>query len=260
MQPEHVAPATIEYNEGATRTESFYRYSSTSGETDLENAGGSKALPLPRWKRAFDLLLIILTIPVWLPLMMLLSLMIAIVSRGPVLFRQQRIGRGGRPFMLFKFRSMKVNTETRCHEDHLDHLIKSNCPMTKLDATGDPRLILGGKLLRASAMDELPQLINVLRGEMSLVGPRPCTPHEFERYQPQQQCDRTSVLPGLTGYWQVNGKNRTTFTEMVAMDAYYGQNMSLRLDLVIIARTIPVLVHQLIETRRARHKTDGTLS
>ena len=99
-------------------------------------------------------------------------------------------------------------------------------------------------------MDELPQLLNVLRGEMSLVGPRPCTPHEFTRYQASQR-ERVNAPPGLTGYWQVNGKNKTTFTEMINMDIFYTKNMSLWLDLAIIVRTLPAIITQVIEARLA---------
>jgi lipopolysaccharide/colanic/teichoic acid biosynthesis glycosyltransferase len=128
--------------------------------------------------------------------------------------------------------------------------MEEDCPMTKLDAAGDPRLIAGGRFLRASGLDELPQIFNVLRGEMSLVGPRPCLPHEFARYGAWQQ-ERVNALPGLTGFWQVNGKNKTSFSEMIAMDIFYARNMSLGLDLRIILKTIPALIEQTLERRRA---------
>ena len=153
--------------------------------------------------------------------------------------------------MILKFRTMKVNVETQSHERHLEQLIHANRPMTKLDASGDPRIIPGGRILRAMGLDELPQLFNVLRGEMSLVGPRPCTPHEFARYQVWQQ-ERVNAPPGLTGYWQVNGKNKTTFSEMINMDIFYTKNMSLWLDLTIIVKTFPAVMNQVIETRIAR--------
>ena len=148
--------------------------------------------------------------------------------------------------MLIKFRTMKVNAETRVHEAYLEHLIVSNRPMIKLDATGDLRLILGGKFLRATGLDELPQIFNVLKGEMSLVGPRPCTVLEFKRYAPEQRV-RVNALPGLTGLWQVNGKNRTTFREMIEMDIFYSLNISLSLDLKIILRTPPAIVGQFFD-------------
>lgn len=120
--------------------------------------------------------------------------------------------------------------------------------MTKLDQRGDTRLIPMGRLLRATGLDELPQLLNVLRGEMSLVGPRPCTPHEF-RNAPEYFSGRLSAPPGLTGYWQVNGKNTTTFRQMIAMDEFYARNMSLGLDLKILLMTLPALVSQVIQAR-----------
>jgi lipopolysaccharide/colanic/teichoic acid biosynthesis glycosyltransferase len=122
--------------------------------------------------------------------------------------------------------------------------------MTKLDAHGDPRLAPFGRFLRASGLDELPQIFNVLFGEMSLVGPRPCLPNEFAHYEPWQR-ERVNGLPGLTGYWQVNGKNKTTFNEMVAMDLFYLKNLSILLDLKIMFKTCAVLAGQLFESRAA---------
>jgi exopolysaccharide production protein ExoY len=145
---------------------------------------------------------------------------------------------------------MKVNAETHSHETYLEHLMVSDEPMMKLDAKGDPRLIVGGKLLRAIGLDELPQLFNVIRGEMSVVGPRPCTVREFELYAPEDR-ERVNALPGLTGFWQVNGKNRTTFRQMIDMDVFYAANLSLWMDLKIIARTFPALASQLLDTWQA---------
>src|SRR5437016_13062924 len=122
--------------------------------------------------------------------------------------------------------------------------------MTMLDAYGDPRLAPLGRVLRASGLDELPQIFNVLHGEMSLVGPRPCTPNEFAHYE-QWQRQRVNCLPGLTGYWQVNGKNKTTFREMIAMDLFYLKNMSILLDLKIMLMTGSAMAEQLFESRQA---------
>ena len=202
---------------------------------------------LPVWKRILDLTCVAITLPCWLPLMILVIFWIRLVSPGPIFFRQARIGLRRRHFMIFKFRTMRVNAETQTHAEYFAHLMQADCPMTKLDQ-GDPRLIACGRFLRASGLDELPQIFNVIWGDMSLVGPRPCLPHEFERYEVWQQ-QRVNVLPGLTGYWQVNGKNRTTFSEMIAMDIFYSRNMSLRLDLAIILKTIPALVTQTLESR-----------
>ncbi|PYM02674.1 MAG: hypothetical protein DMF19_02145 [Verrucomicrobia bacterium] len=207
------------------------------------------AAALPKWKRFIDLAVVTLLFPVWLPVMTLVALWVAVTSPGPIFYRQPRIGFKGRRFMLVKFRTMKVNAETHIHEAYLEHLIISDRPMIKLDATGDPRLILGGKFLRATGLDELPQIFNVLKGEMSLVGPRPCTVGEFERYAPEQRA-RVNALPGLTGLWQVNGKNRTTFRQMIEMDIFYARNISLSLDIKIILRTPPAIVGQFFDTVR----------
>ncbi len=205
------------------------------------------AVALPKWKRFIDLAMVTLLIPVWLPIMTLVALWVAITSLGPVFYRQPRVGFKGCCFMLIKFRTMKVSAETHIHEAYLEHLIVSDRPMIKLDATGDPRLIPGGKFLRATALDELPQIFNVLKGEMSLVGPRPCTVGEFECYAPEQRA-RVNALPGLTGLWQVNGKNRTTFRQMIEMDIFYSRNISLSLDLKIILRTLPAIVGQFFDS------------
>lgn len=206
----------------------------------------------PGWKSALDITCILLSLPVWLPVMTLVALWVAVTSPGPIFYRQPRVGFKGRRFMLVKFRTMKVNAETQVHEAYLEHLIVSDRPMIKLDATGDPRLIRGGKFLRATGLDELPQIFNVLRGEMSLVGPRPCTPNEFAHYAPWQR-ERVNGLPGLTGYWQVNGKNKTTFNEMIAMDLFYLENVSILLDLKIMLKTGAVIAGQLFESQAAAH-------
>lgn len=205
-----------------------------------------KELGLPGWKRFIDLAMLTLLMPVWLPVMTLVALWVAITSPGPVFYRQPRIGFKGRRFMLIKFRTMKVNADTHVHEAYLEHLIASDRPMIKLDASGDPRLIIGGRFLRAIGIDELPQILNVLKGEMSLVGPRPCTVLEFERYAPEQRA-RVNALPGLTGLWQVNGKNQTTFREMIELDTFYSRNICLSLDLKIILQTLPAILRQFFD-------------
>jgi len=202
--------------------------------------GITEALRIPRWKRILDVACVVLSLPLWLPLMLLVMAWTRISSPGPIFYRQERIGFHGKRFMIFKLRTMKVNADTRTHEEYFASLMRSDSPMRKLDSSGDSRLIPWGRFLRACGLDELPQVFNVLRGDMSLVGPRPCTPHEFERYQPWEK-QRVNAAPGLTGYWQVNGKNKTTFQQMIAMDIFYMRNMSLWLDLNIILKTVPVL-------------------
>lgn len=234
-----------------TQTMAFDQTLHPSSNQKIPSANGfatSSSAQIPSWKRVLDVACIILSMPFWLPIMIALAIWIKLASPGPIFFRQERVGHQRKRFMILKFRTMKVNVETQSHERHLEQLIHANRPMTKLDSAGDPRIIPGGRILRATGLDELPQLFNVLRGEMSLVGPRPCTPHEFGRYQKWQQA-RVDAPPGLTGYWQVNGKNKTTFTEMINMDIHYTKKMSLGLDLAIIVKTFPALMNQVIETR-----------
>ena len=212
----------------------------------------------PFWKRSLDVVLILLSAPLWIPLMLGISLAILIASRGPIIFRQERVGYKGQRFPCFKFRSMRCNADARVHREHLDQIMKSGVPMVKLDRVDDPRLIPYGDLLRASGLDELPQIFNVLRGEMSLVGPRPCTSYEFEKYLPWQK-ERFRVLPGLTGLWQVTGKNRTTFEEMVRLDIQYRRGLSLKQDVAIILRTAGVLFRQVVESTSRRIEKARTL-
>jgi lipopolysaccharide/colanic/teichoic acid biosynthesis glycosyltransferase len=192
--------------------------------------------------------------PVWLPLMLLLMLVTRISSSGPVFYRQKRVGLGGRHFLIWKFRTMKLAAETQTHERHFEELMRSDCPMTKLDSFGDSRVAPFGRILRASGLDELPQIFNVLCGEMSLVGPRPCLVNEFRKYEPWQR-KRVNGLPGLTGLWQVSGKNKTTFNEMIRMDLSYLNNISILLDLQIMFKTGGAIARQLLESRRRPRDT-----
>jgi lipopolysaccharide/colanic/teichoic acid biosynthesis glycosyltransferase len=203
---------------------------------------------LPTWKRLLDCVFIFLAAPLLLPLMLLITLVIKLVSPGPALFRQERIGYRGRRFTCFKFRTMDVNADTGIHQGHLHRLMDSNTPMKKLDSKGDARLIPAGLRLRSLGLDELPQIFNVLRGEMSLVGPRPCLPYEYERYTARHR-QRFEAVPGLTGLWQVSGKNNTTFEEMIDLDIDYARGKSLWLDLKIIFRTIPAIIAQARQTK-----------
>jgi len=208
-------------------------------------------LVIPRWKRVLDILLILIAMPLLLPLMLFIAILVRCVSAGPVLFRQERIGIGGSRFRCFKFRTMAVGNDVAVHQGHLKDLMASNAPMTKMDVKGDRRIIPFGVPLRATGLDELPQIFNVVLGQMSLVGPRPCVPYEYEKYLPWQK-ERFNVLPGLTGFWQVSGKNNTTFEEMMRLDIYYSRNSSPWFDVRIIVKTIPALIIQVIETKRRR--------
>ena len=219
----------------------------SGGQDDV----GTIPTRIARWKRVLDLTCILLGLPVLLTVMTFVALWVKIVSPGPIFFRQKRVGYLGQCFFLWKFRSMRVNVETQTHERYLEWLIQADRPMAKLDASGDPRLIYGGRVLRALGLDELPQILNVIRGEMSLVGPRPCTPYEFERYEARHR-KRVLAPPGLTGYWQVNGKNSVTFSEMIEMDIFYANNMSPWLDLMIMLKTVPTLMMQQLASQTRR--------
>jgi exopolysaccharide production protein ExoY len=203
----------------------------------------------PRWKRVLDFTCILLVSPGLILLGILITLYIKVISPGAVLFKQERIGFRGRRFLCMKFRTMVPNADTSLHQDHFAELMASGRPMVKLDMAGDKRLIPGGVFLRSLGLDELPQILNVLRGEMSLVGPRPCLAYECEKYE-SRHCRRFDTLPGLTGLWQVSGKNRTTFEEMIALDLRYAERKSILLDLKIIAWTVPAIVLQSRETKR----------
>jgi exopolysaccharide production protein ExoY len=208
---------------------------------------------LPAWKRALDLGCLVFAAPALLPIMAIIAVIIRFSSAGPILFKQERIGLGGRSFMCFKFRTMAHSAETNTHQKHLENLISSDTPMKKLDSH-DGRVCGIGRLLRASGLDELPQVFNIIRGEMSFVGPRPCVRYEFDKYRPEHRA-RFNAVPGLTGLWQVSGKNKTTFRQMVALDIAYSRNLSLWQDVSILFRTFPVLLEQTSEMiqKRSNH-------
>jgi exopolysaccharide biosynthesis polyprenyl glycosylphosphotransferase len=192
-------------------------------------------------KRATDLALTIPTLLVLAPVFALLALMIKIDSPGPVFFRQVRVGAAGRTFRIFKFRSMRADAEERKHEfAHLNrHLAPGGDPrMFKI--VGDPRVTRAGKLLRRFSLDELPQLLNVVIGQMSLVGPRPLIVDE-DRYVEQWARQRLNLKPGVTGPWQVLGRSEIPFAEMVRLDYHYVNRWSLMGDLRLMALTIPAL-------------------
>jgi lipopolysaccharide/colanic/teichoic acid biosynthesis glycosyltransferase len=217
------------------------------GVGEMESSGCG----LPLWKRALDLSCIALLSPGWLLVGLFVALVIKAGSRGPIFFRQQRVGFKGRQFTCFKFRTMKLDAEIDSHRRYTQQLIKSQTPMRKLDEKRDPRLVPLGALLRATGLDELPQLLNILRGEMSLVGPRPCIPYECEAYE-HWHWGRFDAVPGLTGLWQVSGKNRTTFEQMVQLDIQYARTMTLWLDLCILLKTIPAVWGQYSDLQAAK--------
>jgi lipopolysaccharide/colanic/teichoic acid biosynthesis glycosyltransferase len=217
-----------------------------NAEASVTSIPESEVDGLPPWKRAIDLAIGLAALPLLAVVTLLVATVIAPVSPGPVLYCQERVGYRGRRFRCFKFRTMKVGAGSDAHRQHCATLIHSNAPMAKLDTSGDSRLIPGARLIRAAGLDELPQILNVLRGDMSVVGPRPCTPYEFEQYLPRHRL-RTRAMPGLTGLWQVSGKNRTTFEEMIRLDLEYLAKRSFALDLKILARTTGVIFRQIYD-------------
>ena len=224
----------------------FSRSDTEDPARPLEELGSHFLSPLPAWKRAIDVVGSLVAMLLLSPLALLVALLIKIVSPGPVFFRQERVGYLGGRFTLWKFRTMHVNAESTAHRKHLRELMTSGKEMTKLDNQRDPRIIPFGPLLRATGIDELPQLLNVLLGEMSLVGPRPCIPYEASAYLPWQM-RRFDAVPGLTGLWQVSGKNRTTFREMMALDVRYAKKPAFPLDVMIVLMTLPAIARQVVD-------------
>ncbi len=196
----------------------------------------------PVWntfKRVSDLILGITIAIASLPLCAIIALAVRLVSPGPIFFVQERIGRGGRPFRLYKFRTM-IDGAHLMHRD-VSHL--NTCDGPALKIPNDPRLHPLGAFLRRSSLDELPQIINVLRGEMSLVGPRPALAHEVETYLPHYH-QRLTVQPGMTGLWQISGRTNVQFRRWMAMDVWYARNWSPLVDGWILARTLPAVLRR----------------
>ena len=192
-------------------------------------------------KRAIDVTASIVFMLFFGPLMLLIPLAIKLQSRGPILYRQERIGKDGHPFWMLKFRTMRLNTSDEIHRKHVRSLIRLNSHPIELGQDSlkiqrDPRITVLGRWLRKLSLDELPQLFNVLGGEMSCVGPRPPLPYEYELYEERHK-ERLSALPGITGVWQVEARNRVPFEEMVQMDINYIKDMNLGLDLWTMLRT-----------------------
>jgi len=202
--------------------------------------------PLPVGKRMLDIIGALAGLILLSPLFLLIAVFITIVSPGPVFYSQERIGFLGKTFTFWKFRTMHVANDAMEHRQYLSQLIQGDAPMLKLDDGRDNRIIPFGKFLRSSCLDELPQLINVLLGDMSLVGPRPCLPYEAEEYL-QWHARRFDTVPGMTGLWQVSGKNRTTFKEMIRLDIRYSRGMSLWLDIKILLLTGPAILGMVSE-------------
>jgi lipopolysaccharide/colanic/teichoic acid biosynthesis glycosyltransferase len=211
------------------------------------------ARKIPLWKRGLDLFGSIIGLIFLSPLFFIIALIIKVVSPGPVFFKQERIGYGGKAFSLIKFRTMELNTKTEIHQNYCAELINGDCedqnsdrPMIKLD-DADPNIIPFGKIIRKACLDELPQFINVLCGDMSLVGPRPPIPYEVQEYLHWHK-GRFDAIPGMTGLWQVSGKNQLSFKEMVRLDIRYSRNLTLFLDLKILLMTPYAIISQFSHT------------
>ncbi len=201
-----------------------------------------------RFKRAFDLLAASLMLIVVSPVLLVIALLIKKTSPGPVLFAQERLGKDGQPFKFYKFRSMEHNSDDAIHRQFVSMFIGGDADGCADTNSGDqvfkmkrdPRVTGIGSVLRKTSLDELPQLFNILMGEMSLVGPRPPIAYEIENYQPWHM-ERLKAVPGLTGLWQVSGRSTVSFEEMVRLDIRYINNWSPWQDFVILLKTIPVV-------------------
>jgi lipopolysaccharide/colanic/teichoic acid biosynthesis glycosyltransferase len=217
---------------------------------------------IPPWKRTMDIIGAIFGLLFFSPLMLLISLLIKIVSPGPVLFIQERLGFGGKSFQFMKFRTMKVNADTMKHQQYYTQLIrgrlskaKSKQIMTKLDESNTD-IIPFGKILRMTYLDELPQLLNVLSGDMSLVGFRPPIFYEVEEYL-RWHNGRFGSVPGMTGLWQVSGKNRLTFREMIQLDVSYARQLSFWLDIKILLMTPIAIISQIMDEFQKKGEVKG---
>lgn len=198
-------------------------------------------------KRGLDILGSLLLLALFAPVLLAVFVAVKWTSPGPALFRQVRVGRRGEPFMMLKFRTMHVNAGQGIHRDYVSWFIRSSGqrPRTGKEVfklTNDPRITPAGRFLRRTSLDELPQFWNVLRGDMSLVGPRPPLPFEVEQYQPWHRRRVLEATPGVTGPWQVHGRSRTTFDDMVRLDLRYARTHSLWTDIKILAATPRAMV------------------
>ncbi len=200
-------------------------------------------------KRISDLLISSIAIVILSPVWLIVALSIRLDSRGAILFKQERVGMDGRKFLCYKFRTMNANADEALHREAYQKNIEGTAEANAGDndkpvfgkVKNDPRVTKVGKFLRRSSLDELPQLLNILKGDMSAVGPRPPIPYEVEEYKIRHR-KRLDMKPGITGLWQVSGRNRLTFEEMVRTDVYYIENWSLLLDLKIILLTLPAIM------------------
>jgi lipopolysaccharide/colanic/teichoic acid biosynthesis glycosyltransferase len=215
-----------------------------NGGSDLPAAAEPRARVAPRdvFKRLLDLAGSLALLVVFSPVFLAIGALVKLTSRGPVFFRQVRIGDGGRPFTMLKFRTMQVNADQAIHQQYVTQFITANSAASNTDdapfkIVNDPRVTPIGRFLRRTSLDELPQFWNVLRGDMSLVGPRPPLPYEVEQYKAWHYRRVLDAKPGITGLWQVKGRSRTTFDEMVRLDLRYARTYSVWADVKILLAT-----------------------
>ena len=199
----------------------------------------SKGKPVSFVKRGMDITGSIAALLFLAPVFLVIAILIKLTSNGPVFFRQKRIGQFGEEFTFLKFRSMHVNNDPAIHKQYVENLIQKKISASSgtFKIKNDPRVTPVGRILRKTSLDELPQFVNVLKGDMSLVGPRPPIPYEFETYYLWHRRRILEARPGITGEWQVYGRSRTTFDEMVRMDLHYIRNQSIWVDLKILLKT-----------------------
>jgi lipopolysaccharide/colanic/teichoic acid biosynthesis glycosyltransferase len=219
------------------------RLSGRTTESAMTAEVGSRPL-----KRAFDVAAAAVLLVLLSPVFLLIVLLVRVTSPGPALFRQTRLGRGERTFTMVKFRTMYVNCSDELHQEYVRGLLSGQTATDGDSASGelfkladDPRVTRLGSFLRGTSLDELPQLINVLRGDMSIVGPRPVLAFEAEMFRGEQR-QRFAVRPGLTGLWQVSGRSRISFLDQLAIDARYVREQSFWLDVKILLLTVPTLL------------------
>jgi lipopolysaccharide/colanic/teichoic acid biosynthesis glycosyltransferase len=210
----------------------------SADSVDTRTHGGAWGL----CKRAVDLFGAALGLVVLSPLFVMVAVAVRLDSRGPVWFRQERLGQDRRPFRVWKFRTMQAGASDEMHRDYIARLARGEDTGEGLKKlTGDPRVTRVGRLLRATSVDELPQLLNVLAGEMSLVGPRHALEYELTHYEPRHH-ERFRVKPGMTGLWQVSGRSELGFTEMLDLDVEYARTTGLLTDLRILLKTPAALL------------------
>jgi lipopolysaccharide/colanic/teichoic acid biosynthesis glycosyltransferase len=234
------APPTVNLHSArATDELALHAWQSTLRSSALPHSSSASAdgPSTHPFKRLLDICISLALLVLLLPLLVILSLAIWAHDDGPVLYVSQRIGRNGRPFTMYKFRTMIVGAELLRH--NLNQRNERTEVLFKI--ANDPRITRIGRVLRKYSLDELPQLINVLRGDMSLVGPRPPLACEVEQYSPQQFV-RLQVLPGITGLWQINARRSSSFHDYISLDAAYVQNWCLWLDVKILWRTVGVVL------------------